>query len=292
MKITDTNKKLENIKYVGLVCKPDGKNLSKYFKRIESVLLRHGVELLVESKSAELLACEGVDFEQMCVKSDFLIALGGDGTLISLCRKSFSFGKPVLGIHVGKLGFLTVVKSKDIESFLDKIFKGEYRIDTRIMLEVSLYVKDKVQKLVAFNDIVFSRPKFSGMATVEAYIAGKLMNTYIGDGLIVSTPTGSTAYNISAGGPVVYPLTEALILTPVCPHSLTQRPLVLPVNFEVLFKSRDKDTMIIVDGQDRHSMGDFDFVSVKIAYKGAKLIHQEDRNYFEVLREKLYWGKK
>ncbi len=292
MKITDTNEKLKKIRFVGLTCKPDDASLTHHFKRIKNALLKYGVELLVESKSAELLGCEGVGFEQMCDRSDFLIALGGDGTLISLCRKSFSYGKPVLGIYAGKLGFLTVVKSEEIESFLDKIFRGEYRIDTRMMLEVSLHVEDKKLKIVAFNDLVFSRSKFSGMATIEAYIDDKLINTYSGDGLIVSTPTGSTAYNISAGGPVIYPLTEALILTPVCPHSLTQRPLVLPVNFEVMFKSRDKDTVIVVDGQDRYSMSDFDCVSVKIAFKGAKLIHQEDRNYFEVLKEKLFWGKK
>jgi NAD+ kinase len=160
-----------------------------------------------------------------------------------------------------------------------------------MMLEVSLYEKDKKQTIVAFNDIVFSRPKLSGMANIEAYIDNELVNSYYGDGLIVSTPTGSTAYNISAGGPVVYPLTEALILTPVCPHSLTQRPLVLPVNFEVKFKSANSDTLIIVDGQDTYKMGDFDFVSIRIAQNGAKLIHRVDRNYFKVLKDKLHWGQ-
>jgi len=129
------------------------------------------------------------------------------------------------------------------------------------------------------------------MANIEAYIDNELVNSYYGDGLIVSTPTGSTAYNISAGGPVVYPLTEALILTPVCPHSLTQRPLVLPVNFEVKFKSANSDTLIIVDGQDTYKMGDFDFVSIRIAQNGAKLIHRVDRNYFKVLKDKLHWGQ-
>jgi len=292
MKITDTNEKLKQITCVGLVIKPNDTELADHYKKIKDALLKYDVELIVESKSAKLLGCKSVSFEIMCQRSDFLIALGGDGTLISLCRKSFEYEKPILGVYAGNLGFLTDIKSEEIESFIDKIFEQEYRIDTRMMLEVSLHVKDEVKKLVAFNDIVFSRPKLSGMANIEAYIDKELINSYYGDGLIVSTPTGSTAYNVSAGGPVVYPLTKALILTPVCPHSLTQRPLVLPVNFEVEFKSSDTDTVIIVDGQDTYNMGDFDFVSIKIADNGAKLIHRKDRNYFEVLKEKLHWGQK
>lgn len=291
MKITDTNEKLQHIKCVGLVSKPDDTTLVHYYERIKNALSKYDIELIVGTNSAKLLGCAGVDFKEMCKRSDFLISLGGDGTLISLCRRSFEYAKPILGIHAGQLGFLTDIQSSEIESFIDKIFIGDYKIDTRMMLEVSLHVNNQIKKIVAFNDIVFTRTKISGMATIEAYIDNQLINTYYGDGLIVSTPTGSTAYNISAGGPVVYPLTEALILTPVCNHSLTQRPLVLPVNFEVCFKSADKDNLIIVDGQDTYNMQDFDFVSIKIARQGAKLIHRKDRNYFEVLKEKLQWGQ-
>ncbi len=294
MKLTNTNKKLKQIKCVGLVCKPNDTELTCHYKRIKGALLKHDVELLVESRSAKQLQCDsvGVGFDEMCRRSDFLIALGGDGTLISLCRKSFEYKKPILGVYAGNLGFLTDVNFSEIEDFIDNIFKDEYRIDTRMMLEVSLHVEGDIQKIVAFNDIVFSRSKLSEMSTVEAYIGGDLINTYYGDGLIVSTPTGSTAYNISAGGPVVYPLTEALILTPVCPHSLTQRPLVLPVNFEVEFKSSDANMLVIADGQDVYKMGDVESVSIKIASNGAKLIHRVDKNYFEVLQEKLHWGQK
>ncbi|WP_024955527.1 NAD(+)/NADH kinase [Sulfurospirillum arcachonense] len=291
MKITDTNERLKQIKCVGLVTKPNDTGLTHHYKVIKNALLKYDVKLVVEAKSAKLLNCDGVSFEEMCEQSDFLIALGGDGTLISLSRRSFHYGKPILGVYAGQLGFLTDIKSDEIAIFIDKIFNKDYRIDTRMMLEVSLHVKGEEKKLVAFNDIVFSRTKLSGMAKVEAYIDKVLINTYYGDGLIVSTPTGSTAYNVSAGGPVVYPLTKALILTPVCPHSFTQRPLVLPVNFEVEFKSSTKDTVIIVDGQDTYNMGDFDSVTIKIADNGAKLIHRVDRNYFEVLKEKLHWGQ-
>ncbi|WP_458701218.1 NAD(+) kinase [Sulfurospirillum sp. 1307] len=292
MKITDKNEKLKQIKCVGLVSKPKDTTLGDYYHKIKNAFAKYNVEILVEEQSAKLLHVQGVSFEEMCNQSDLLISLGGDGTLISLCRRSFLYEKPILGIYAGQLGFLTDLKCEEIDTFIDKIFRGEYRIDTRMMLEVSLHVEGKIEKLVAFNDVVFSRTKLSGMATIDAYIDGFMINSYYGDGLIVSTPTGSTAYNISAGGPVVYPLTEALILTPVCPHSLTQRPLVLPVNFEVDFKTTKEETVIIVDGQDTYDMSKIDKVSIKIASSGAKLIHRIDRNYFEVLQEKLHWGAK
>ena len=289
MKITLKNEKLSTIRTVGLISKPDDTSLRPYFEEIQKALSRHTVKLLVEEKSAKLLGTEGFSFAHVCKESDFLISLGGDGTLISLCRKSFDYAKPVLGIHAGKLGFLTDIQTDEISSFIEEIFAGNYRIDTRMMLEVSLHVKGDVKKIVAFNDIVFSRSKISHMTTIKAYVEGNLFNSYYGDGLIVSTPTGSTAYNLSAGGPVVYPLTEALILTPICPHSLTQRPLVLPVDFEISFESSD-DTVVVVDGQDTYAMSDMDFLSVKIADKGAQLIHSLDRNYFDVLKNKLHWG--
>lgn len=289
MKITHHTEKLEHIRTVGLASKPEDTSLVCYYQEIEKAILAHGMTLLVEEKSALWLGCKGVPFEQMCQESDFLISLGGDGTLISVCRRSFEYAKPVLGIHAGQLGFLTDIQTNEISTFIDEIFNGNYRIDTRMMLEVTLHVGAKVEKFVAFNDIVFSRSKISHMTTIRAYVNDILFNSYYGDGLIVSTPTGSTAYNLSAGGPVVYPLTEALILTPICPHSLTQRPLVLPVDFEVSFESSD-DTVIVVDGQETYKMNDVDLVSVKIATRGARLIHSVDRNYFDVLKKKLHWG--
>ena len=290
MKIINRTQKLKTISTVGLVSKPNDNTLCSYVHEIETALLKHGIKLLIEEKSSHTLGLgEGVSFEAMCLQSDFLISLGGDGTLISLCRRSLMYHKPVLGIHAGQLGFLTDIQTDEISHFIEDLFVGNYRIDTRMMLEVTLHVNEKIEKLVAFNDIVLSRSKISHMSNIKAYVDGKLFNSYYGDGLIVSTPTGSTAYNLSAGGPVVYPLTEALILTPICPHSLTQRPIVLPVDFEISFES-DGDTVIVVDGQDTYTMNEVDRVSVCIAEQGAELIHSLDRDYFEILKKKLHWG--
>ncbi|MFW9619561.1 NAD kinase (ATP-dependent NAD kinase) [Sulfurospirillum sp. 'SP'] len=290
MKITNHTQKLKTISTVGLVSKPNDGTLCGYVHEIEAALSKHNVKLLIEEKSAQILGCgQGVNFDQMCKESDFLISLGGDGTLISLCRRSLMYHKPVLGIHAGQLGFLTDIQTDEISHFIEDLFIGNYRIDTRMMLEVSLHVNGKIEKVVAFNDVVLSRSKISHMSNIKAYVDGQLFNSYYGDGLIISTPTGSTAYNLSAGGPVVFPLTEALILTPICPHSLTQRPLVLPVDFEVSFES-DGDTVIVVDGQDTYTMNEVERVSVCIAEQGAELIHSLDRDYFEILKKKLHWG--
>ena len=297
MYVKNNNKKLKTIKTVGLSLRPNSPSLKIYYEKLKNKLREYNANLLIEEKSARMIKEDGVPFEEMCAKSDFLISIGGDGTLISLSRRSFPFQKPVLGINAGNLGFLADVQIDEMEEFIDKIFKGEYRIDIRMVLDIKLQKGEKRKELVAFNDIVFSRKSVEGMVDIEAYVSNqnaymetKHLNSYYGDGLIVSTPTGSTAYNLSAGGPVVFPLTEAIILTPICPHSLTQRPLVLPVDFEIEFRSKD-DVILVIDGQDIYPMRDFDKIYIKIADKGAMMIHRIQRNYFDILKAKLHWGE-
>ena len=279
----------QHIKKVGLVSKPNDASLGHYCEQIRQQLAKHEVELLVEDESALFLGTKGVSFESMCEQSDLLISLGGDGTLISLCRRSFAYDKPVLGIHAGQLGFLTNIQIEEISSFIEDIFEGRYCLETCMMLEITLQLQDKQEQFVAFNDAVLSRSKISHMSHIRAYVNNDFFNSYHGDGLIVSTPKGSTAYNLSAGGPIVYPLTEAFILTPICPHSLTQRSLVLPSDFELSFTSED-DMVVVVDGQESYNMCDVDKVTIRRAKRGSRLIQKIDRNYFDVLKTKLHWG--
>lgn len=291
MKRTSPHNPLKSIKNIGVIIRPQS-DLSEPLKRMENALKKHNISLHVEEKGASFLGkSEGVSFENLAQKCDILISLGGDGTLLSVCRRAYEYEIPVLGIHAGELGFLTDTKLDEMESFLDALARGEYRIDNRMMLEVTLQGSTTSTKTVAFNDMVFSRASISSMAKIDAYIDDTLFNAYYGDGVIVCTPTGSTAYNISAGGPIVYPLTEALILTPICPHSLTQRPLVLPADFTLTLQSKD-DTVLVVDGQDTYNMNEWKEVQVRIAPKMARLIHNLERDYFDILREKLRWGDK
>ena len=291
------DEKLDSIKTVGLVIRPDSEHLLPYYHVLKKALDRHGVTLLIAQNSATTIGVEGgMQREEMFEKSDILVAFGGDGTLLSLSRRSYHHDKPILGINAGNLGFLTDVQLDEIDAFVDKIFSGDYRIDQRMVLEVELISATGTKNIIAVNDIVLSRPSIEGMINVDAYVTSehagmsqKHLNRYRGDGLIISTPTGSTAYNLSAGGPIVFPLTQALILTPICPHSLTERPMVLPADFEVSFTSED-ETIIVVDGQDIYNLKFFDAIRIKIASRSVRMIHRVERNYFDVLKQKLNWG--
>ena len=269
----------------GFVLKPaKDENLKNLYFKIKNIFEKKEIEVFIDSISAKFLNILGIDFEKMCENVDFLVSLGGDGTLISVARRSYKFDKPILGINAGKLGFLTDTNPDNIEEFLDKFLKGKYRIDERMVIEVT----HKQNKLYAFNDVVISKDVISSMICIDADTNESHLNRYYGDGLIISTPTGSTAYNLSAGGPVVYPLTEGFILTPICPHSLTQRPLILPSHFEIELKTNENVAKLIIDGQEIFDMKGK--IKIKKARNPAKLIHRLERNYFEVLREKLKWG--
>jgi len=279
---------------VGVVLRPSSPDIKGLFLKVKEEFEKYDSVVYLDTHSAKMIGLIGIEFDRMCEMCDILVSIGGDGTLISLARRSYKYNKPIMGINAGNLGFLTDVRVDEIDKFIKKFFDGEYRIDKRMMLKIEV---DK-KKYYAFNDVVFSKETISSMVDlkVEAECLNDKererywLNTYYGDGLIISTPTGSTAYNLSAGGPVVFPLTKSLILTPLCPHSLTQRPLVLPSDFKLLIESNTK-VEIILDGQEIvHLYGKT--AKIKIASKSAKLIHRVERNYFDVLREKLNWGEK
>jgi NAD+ kinase len=270
----------------GFVLKPKNTiSLKPVFLKIKNIFEKKGIEVLLDSVSAKAIGLLGVEFDEMCKEADFLVALGGDGTLISLTRRAYKYDKPILGINAGNLGFLTDINPENIDDFLEKFLKGEYRIDERMVIEIDYQGK----KLYAFNDVVISKDVISSMIHIKVDTNESFLNTYHGDGLIISTPTGSTAYNLSAGGPVVYPLTEGFILTPICPHSLTQRPLILPSDFELEIEVKENISKLIIDGQEIYDLKEK--IKLKKAEKPAKLIHRVERNYFEVLREKLNWGE-
>jgi len=270
----------------GFVLKPkDTFKIKDMFLKIKSVFEKYNIEVLLDLVSAKSIGLLGIEFENMCKQVDFIVALGGDGTLISVSRRAYKFDKPILGINAGNLGFLTDINPDNIEEFIKDYLNGNSRIDERMVIEIEY--KDKT--LYAFNDVVISKDVISSMINIQVDTDERFLNTYRGDGLIFSTPTGSTAYNLSAGGPVVYPLTESFILTPICPHSLSQRPLVLPSNFTITAVVKENISKLIIDGQEIYSLDDK--IILKKAQRKAKLIHRIERNYFDVLREKLNWGE-
>ncbi len=287
MKIITCDEKLDKCKVAGVILKPNAPEIKKDFFKVKQYFKEYNIDIILEKNSADMINEDGVLLKQLCLESDFLISLGGDGTLLSVVRKTYMYKKAILGIHLGTLGFLTDIIFDDILHFLEDFKNDLYKIDNRMLIEA--FVDNKV--CIAFNDIVISKKSISSMIKINAKIDNVPFNSYYGDGIILSTPAGSTAYNLSVGGPIVYPLTEAFILTPIAPHSLRQRPLVLPANFEIEFTILDKQgAVLIIDGQDTYEIKQNACVKIKISSHKIKLIHREERNFFKILNQKLGWG--
>lgn len=278
----------KNIRKIGLVVRPNS-NLDKEILFLKALLEKRNIELLLLQGSSENIALPNLGLDELFKKSDFVISLGGDGTLISLCRKACEYSKAILGIHAGHLGFLTNFQVEEAGLFFDEFFCGDFIIERPFMLDIVLeHTNGQLSTKNAFNDIVFYRQKSMSMAHIKVYNQAKLFNQYFGDGLIVATPAGSTAYNLSANGPIVYTLAEVFMLTPVCSHSLTQRPIVLPRGFELEFEA--VDCVFCIDGQENFAMEGFKSVKVGLSQKTVALIRSKKTNYFQILKEKLHWG--
>lgn len=277
----------KNIQKIGLVCRSDS-NLDREILFLKNLFEAKNIELLLfkaYEKDLNLRLCELNEIFKTC---DFVISLGGDGTLISLCRKSFEFNKAILGINAGNLGFLTNCKIEESKQFFSEFFEGNFQIKEPYLLEITLTKHDnEVLKLFAFNDAILRRAN-SSMTHIKVFEEGQVFNEYNGDGLIIATAAGSTAYNLSANGPILYALSEVFVLTPICSHSLTQRPIILPRGFELEVEA--KECMLYIDGQESFELKDYKKVCIGLSDKTAKLIYSEGRDYFQVLKEKLNWG--
>jgi len=279
------------IKSIGLILRPSTPELKDAFYQLKSIFEGHGIEVIIDNISGGMIGVMGQDFDIMCQSADILVTLGGDGTLISAVRRSYKYKIPVLGVHAGKLGFLADFDIDELNEFIPMLKSGDFRIDKRAMLQATILSSGEEKHVVAFNDIVLTRPSISKMIHLETYVDGRSFNTYYGDGVIVSTPTGSTAYNLSCGGPVLFPLTQVFAITPISPHSLTQRPVVLPGQYAIEVKTPDKSALAVIDGQDMYEFGEEDVITIRLARESARLIHRKEFNYFEVLKEKLRWGE-
>lgn len=271
------------MRYFGIFLRSDVEGLANFLEDVIRVCEGNGIRLCFEENNAYGFC--GSSLHEIEEKSELLISFGGDGTLISALHKINSL--PILGVNAGKLGFLTGVSLKDFPMFLPHLIKNRFRVESYAMLSVFL---DGKKIANALNEVLISKKTFSMMINIEAKIDQKVFNHCYCDGLIVATPTGSTAYNVSAGGSVVYPFCKNILLTPLAPHSLTQRPMILDDRTRLEFEVR-QDSQIIIDGQKV-----FDFPpssKLTIYYEGenAQLIHDQDYDYFAILREKFSWGK-
>lgn len=285
----DIDKKIGDIKTVGVSLRPYSPDLKDYYLDLKAFLKFKGIDTIIDKASASMIGVDGVSSKTVFEMSDLLLSIGGDGTLISLARRSLDYQKPILGVNLGNLGFLTDLESRDLKAAIERLLSENYRIDTRMVIKVTTVIDGKEESHYAVNDLVIKH-KYNKMAIVNLTVNDVLANRYHGDALIVSTPTGSTGYNLSAGGPIVFPYAKNFIFTPICPHSLTQRSLVLPVEFDIELGVEAEDALLIIDGQDVINFSAKDSIKIEMAENFVQMVHKRERNFFKVVREKLNWG--
>lgn len=278
---------------VGLVVKRNRVEAEALARDVAARLRRHDVEVLVEPAMAGIEGVRGVDKAAMVANADLVIVLGGDGTLLSVARLVGTRELRVLGINLGGLGFLTEVPTAEALAAIDRVFAGEYRLDRRTTLAVRVRRRAAViAESQVLNDAVINKSALARIIDLRTSVDGKYLCVYKADGLIVSTPTGSTAYSLSAGGPVVHPAVGVTVLSPICPHTLAQRPLVVPETalVEVELQAPDQEVVLTLDGQEGIPLVDGDVVEIAKSPHSVALVRTGGEGFLSVLREKLHWG--
>ncbi|MBD3169182.1 MAG: NAD(+) kinase [candidate division Zixibacteria bacterium] len=283
------------MKKIGITANIKRPQTSEAIRKLIDWLDEHGGEYYLDIQlkdvidSAEAL----IPKEQLSAKCDCILSLGGDGTMLATARAVGSSGTPILGINLGSLGFLTQQPEKALISSLEQIFNDNFEIEKRMVLEARTEPPVDTGKFFALNDVVIDRGAVSRLITINVASKYEEVNSYRADGLIISTPTGSTAYNLAAGGPIVHPAMNAIIICPICPHTLTQRPLILSgdLTLEMTVVNTPGVVSLTIDGQLSYSLDSHHKVIVRAAGHTINLIKFEDSSFFDVLRHKLHLGR-
>lgn len=263
--------------------------------KLTEYLTKAGIDVVTLPDAAATLETRAVQEADIAAEVDLIIAVGGDGTMLHAAALTGSGKVPLLGVNRGRLGFLADISPAEMLENLEQILAGNYSRETRLLLEAKFTAADGSQRLaVAVNDIVLQRRETGRMIDVETRIADRYVNTHAGDGLIVATPTGSTAYALSCGGPIIEPLLDAVVIVPICPHTLGDRPIVIPASLDIevkLLPRHDTKAEVSVDG---HSLGELhpdDRLLISESANRITLIHPPGYDYYGILRSKLHWGR-
>lgn len=281
----------------GIVAKPGAKEAIPVLRKLSAWFAARGYESLFDREAARLLGRRGGrDPEALARAASFLVVIGGDGTFLSVARGAARARTPLLGVNLGSLGFLTEVPLQRLFIELERVLAHKYRLDERMMLEMRILRNGRTLKHgSALNEVVISKQSAVARAVdLHVEVDGCYVTSYKSDGLIVATPTGSTAYSLSAGGPFLDPKLEVLILNPICPHTLTHRPLVLSnrVSIDVTLKKREEGVFLTLDGQVGYRVRAGDTVRISKAVERVGIIRTGNRDYFHLLRTKLKWGER
>ena len=283
------------MKNIGIICKLNREEPRDILRHLLPWLEKKGCEAFVDIETASLMDIRGYERAEIPSRVDAVLVLGGDGTMLSVNRLVAGKGIPVMGINLGSLGFLTEVSKENIYRAVEKMLSGGCKVEERLMLQTKIVRGDEtISDYLVLNDVVITKGALARIIDLETFIDKIYVTTFKADGLIISTPTGSTAYSLSAGGPILYPTLESIVLTPICSHTLTNRPIVLPdqVSIEICLKSHSEDVFLTLDGQTGCSLKPDDLIVICKAEHKAKLLVHGDRGYFDVLRTKLKWGER
>ncbi|MDQ3043435.1 MAG: NAD(+)/NADH kinase [Acidobacteriota bacterium] len=285
----------ETIKCVGVVVKPNHSEAWETACKLSDWLAQRGIDLIgkphTETKICNFQTAEAEEFK---TNVDLIIVLGGDGTMISTARLTGNREVLVLGINYGSLGYLTEFRIEEMFPALEMILEGNYEIDRRVMLDVEhLRGEETLATGRVLNDVVINKAVLARIIEIEVNLDNLFVNSFRADGLIVATPTGSTAYSLSAGGPIIYPSMNAVVLTPICPFTLTNRPIVVPDTAEInlRLKNESDGVVLTLDGQIGYAVQTDDCISIRKSATTFNLVQPPNRNYFDVLRNKLKWGR-
>lgn len=282
------------MKKIGIICKRGKKEPAAILAEIIPYLEEKGHEVVLDEESGKELGMKGYPRDQLPDLIDAVIVLGGDGTMLSVARLVSKKDIPIMGVNLGSLGFITEVNRDEVKEAIDRMLGGDCSVEERLMLNVAIFRDgEKIGDYAVLNDIVVNKGALARIIDLEMFVDHKYVTTYRADGLIISTPTGSTAYSLSAGGPIVFPTLGVVLITPICPHMLANRPIVIGKRslIEVILISESEDVYLTLDGQVGVSLRKGDRIEIQDSEHTARLLIPCDKDYFKILRTKLKWGE-
>jgi NAD+ kinase len=291
------------LRSVGIISKPRKSELRQIVPALLEWLARRDIRALMDEETASSLNATALGSskipvlprDELASQSELVVVLGGDGTVLAAARSAQSCNVPILAVNLGSLGFLTAVPIDELYSSLQLILDGKHQVDCRKMLEIKVMHSGEIAATYqALNDAVLNKAAIARILDFQAHVDGQLLSNFKADGLIVSTPTGSTAYSLAAGGPIVYPSVDAFVITPICPHTLTNRPVVVPdrSQIEIVLKSEAASVFLTVDGQVGLALHSEDRIVCNLSPNRINLVRPEHKRFFDVLRGKLKWGER